>query len=76
MKSVREWVFSQLLASSRPLSGNGSFFHGGSRDNEFDDQGISSSILLFCVHLYVDHFKLNICEGTDTFLLIYLYEGK
>lgn len=45
MKSVRDWVFSQLLASSRQLSGNGNFFHGGPTGEEFDDQARTSSLI-------------------------------
>lgn len=43
MKSIRDWVFSQLvsnsLVSSRPLSGSDSFFNEGLLDEEVDNQG-------------------------------------
>lgn len=43
MKSIRDWVFSQVvsksLVSSRPLSGSDSFFNEGRLDEENDDQG-------------------------------------
>lgn len=43
MKSVREWVFSQLLSksliSSRPLSGSGSFYDEGPQNGEYEEQG-------------------------------------
>ncbi|XP_021899369.1 LOW QUALITY PROTEIN: translocase of chloroplast 90, chloroplastic [Carica papaya] len=42
MKGVRDWVFSQMVsksvASSRPLSGSGSYFHEGPPDVESDSQ--------------------------------------
>ncbi|KAJ7979004.1 Translocase of chloroplast 90 chloroplastic [Quillaja saponaria] len=42
MKSVREWIFSQLvsnsLVSSRPMAGTDNIFHGGPRVEEFQDQ--------------------------------------
>ena len=54
MKSIRDWVFSQLvsksLVSSRPLSGSDSFFNEGRLDEENDDQGITLSASSF---LYV-----------------------
>lgn len=53
MKSVRDWVFSQLLASSRQLSGNGNFFHGGPTDEEFDDQGITSLLLILTILIFI-----------------------
>ncbi|GLU09617.1 hypothetical protein SLE2022_264680 [Rubroshorea leprosula] len=49
MKGVRDWVSSQVLsrslASSRPLSGSGSFFPEASADEESDDQGSSPSLV-------------------------------
>lgn len=45
MKSVRDWVFSHLLASSRQLSASGSFFHGGPAGVECDDQARTSSLV-------------------------------
>lgn len=53
MKSVRDWVFTQLvsksLVSSRPLSGSDSFFNEGLPDEESHDQGTTLSPILFCV---------------------------
>ncbi|KAI4335661.1 hypothetical protein L6164_014289 [Bauhinia variegata] len=49
MKSVREWVFSQLLSrssvSSRPLSGSDGFYNEPQYD-EYDDQGSARSASL------------------------------
>lgn len=45
MKSVRDWVFSHLLASSRQLSASGSFFHGGPAGVECDDQARTSNLV-------------------------------
>lgn len=51
MKSIRDWVFSQLvsnsLVSSRPLSGSDSFFNEGLLDEEVDNQGITWSLSRF-----------------------------
>ena len=51
MKSIRDWVFSQLvsnsLVSSRPLSGSDSYFNEGLLDEEVDSQGITLSLSLF-----------------------------
>ncbi|MED6205150.1 hypothetical protein PIB30_015272 [Stylosanthes scabra] len=47
MKGFREWVFSQILSkslvSSTPLSGTSSFYDEGNRDEEYNEQGHSSS---------------------------------
>ncbi|KAK4257448.1 hypothetical protein QN277_007035 [Acacia crassicarpa] len=47
MKSVRDWVFSQLLStsliSSRPLSGSGSFYDEGPQNGGYEGQGLAQS---------------------------------
>ncbi|XP_028778249.1 translocase of chloroplast 90, chloroplastic-like [Neltuma alba] len=50
MKSVRDWVFSQLLSksliSSRPLSGSGSFYDEAPQNGEHEEQGLVQSDVL------------------------------
>lgn len=59
MKGIRDWVFSQLLskslASSRPLSGSGGFFHQGPVDDDSNDPGISISFFIyFCNSILIN----------------------
>lgn len=39
MKSIRDWVFTRLLSSSRSLSGSGSFFSEGPADEDSNAPG-------------------------------------
>ncbi|KAE8689046.1 EamA transporter family isoform 1 [Hibiscus syriacus] len=61
MKGIRDWVFSQVLASSRPLSGGSGFFPEAPSSQEFESEDHGSSqtsssvalsvppdIILFC----------------------------
>ncbi|KAE8730757.1 Translocase of chloroplast 90 [Hibiscus syriacus] len=71
MKGIRDWVFTQVLASSRPLSGSGGFFPEAPSSQEFEseDQGSSqtSSSVALSVPPYISSSSGNIHDN-DPFI--------
>ncbi|RVX05235.1 hypothetical protein CK203_020065 [Vitis vinifera] len=58
MKSIKDWVFSQIisksLVSSRPLPGSTGFFAEESLDEEFGDRGITLFLPLLTHDYYLE----------------------
>ncbi|KAG7984534.1 hypothetical protein I3843_04G164900 [Carya illinoinensis] len=72
MKTIRDWVFSQLvsmsLVSSTPLSGNDSFFSEGLLEEESDDQGLGHTANLLALPLLPDASHTS--DGNQDNLLV------
>ncbi|RVW43791.1 hypothetical protein CK203_074039 [Vitis vinifera] len=69
MKSIKDWVFSQIisksLVSSRPLPGSTGFFAEESLDEEFGDRGITLFLPLLTLTDFLYASKLIVCMDEE-----------